>query len=172
MGLLSNLLSSIVSVTKGNNTITWYCDGCNSVLNEQPGFSVDTGTWTCTESGYDNDVSSDNVFESEEAYQEAMGIPRCPFCGGMVRGDAPDAHFWFICKPCGARYCLVDGELISPAEWGRRKRNDRPCSMCGSSLSGGELTLPWEDGNNAHAYVRCPTCGYNNIRYGFGEDDD
>ena len=46
--------------------------------------------WTCTECGFINDVTSDNVYESEEDYQQSMEIPRCPICGGMVQGDAPD----------------------------------------------------------------------------------
>ena len=45
------------------------------------------------------------------------------------------------------------------------------CANCQHSLAGDELTLPWEDGDNNYAYVRCPHCGYANIRYGFGEDD-
>lgn len=46
------------------------------------------------------------------------------------------------------------------------------CESCGQSLEGGDLTLPWEDGDNAYAYVTCPHCGYDNIKYGYGEDDD
>lgn len=46
------------------------------------------------------------------------------------------------------------------------------CINCGEPLSGGELTHPWEDGNNRNAYVRCPHCGYKNIVYGFGENED
>ena len=46
------------------------------------------------------------------------------------------------------------------------------CEICGQSLQWGELTLPWEDGDNKYAYVRCPYCGYENIKYGYGEDDD
>ena len=46
------------------------------------------------------------------------------------------------------------------------------CESCGQSLDSGELTLPWEDGDNPHAYVTCPHCRYENIVYGFGEDDD
>ena len=45
------------------------------------------------------------------------------------------------------------------------------CSNCGRDLEG-ELTLPWEDGNNPEAYVRCKYCGYENTVYGYGEDDD
>ncbi len=46
------------------------------------------------------------------------------------------------------------------------------CPYCGRSLRGGELTLPWEDGDNASAYVRCPHCGEEVYLDGFGEDDD
>jgi DNA-directed RNA polymerase subunit RPC12/RpoP len=46
------------------------------------------------------------------------------------------------------------------------------CINCQQSLSGGELTLPWEDGDNSHAYITCPHCGYENIKCGFGEEDD
>ncbi len=45
------------------------------------------------------------------------------------------------------------------------------CESCGQSLYGGVGSLPWEDGDNAYAYIRCPHCGHENIQYGFGEDD-
>ena len=45
------------------------------------------------------------------------------------------------------------------------------CANCGQILRG-EITLPWEDGDNPYAYVRCRHCGYENIVDGFGEDDD
>ena len=46
------------------------------------------------------------------------------------------------------------------------------CISCGQSLRGGELTLPWEDGDNPEAYIVCPHCGEKNTVYGYGEDDD
>ena len=45
------------------------------------------------------------------------------------------------------------------------------CEGCGQSLAGGDLTLPWEEGDNEYAYVECPHCGYKQIKYGYGEDD-
>ena len=30
-------------------------------MNEQPGFNTNSGRWTCTQCGYDNDVSDNNV---------------------------------------------------------------------------------------------------------------
>ena len=46
------------------------------------------------------------------------------------------------------------------------------CEICDRPLTGGELTLPWEDGNNRYAYVTCPHCGCRNVQYGYGEDED
>ena len=46
------------------------------------------------------------------------------------------------------------------------------CVSCGWPLDGGDLTLPWEDGDNPNAYIICPHCGTENEVYGYGEDDD
>lgn len=133
-------------------------------MNEQDGFNTDSGIWTCTECGYVNDVSSDNVYESDEDYQDAMGIPRCPSCGGMVQGDAPDATYWFNCQSCGERFYLEGGELISTFDTSRNN-SGRICSNCGQSLSGGGYTAPLENRNNPDGYVKCPHCGYVNFEW-------
>lgn len=46
------------------------------------------------------------------------------------------------------------------------------CERCGRPLDNGELTLPWENGDNPYAYVTCPYCGAKNTQDGYGEDDD
>lgn len=48
----------------------------------------------------------------------------------------------------------------------------KTCDCCGMPLEKGELTLPWEDGDNPRAYVTCPHCGKKNTVYGYGEEDD
>lgn len=160
MGLFGRILSSIADAIGSEDT--WYCDGCHSVLNEQDGFNTYSGRWTCTECGYDNDVSEDNLYSSEEEYQEAMGIPRCPSCGGMVQGDSPDATYWFNCTSCGERFYLDCGELVSPFDRSRCT-SSRTCISCGASLSGGEYTAPWENGSNPDGYIKCPSCGCANF---------
>lgn len=42
---------------------SWICDNCNTYMNDQPGFDVSDGTWTCTECGALNDVSENNVVD-------------------------------------------------------------------------------------------------------------
>lgn len=46
------------------------------------------------------------------------------------------------------------------------------CIQCQHSLKGACVTLPWEDDDNPYAYIKCPSCGYENIVEGYGEDDD
>ena len=41
--------------------VTWYCDECNSILNEQDGFTDREGTWECTECGHINDINEDEI---------------------------------------------------------------------------------------------------------------
>ena len=41
--------------------ITWYCDNCGAVLNNQPWFNDHKYTWKCKECGYKNSISWDNI---------------------------------------------------------------------------------------------------------------
>lgn len=45
------------------NEVFWFCDKCETFLNRQPGFNTDSGHWTCSECGFDNDVSAANIDE-------------------------------------------------------------------------------------------------------------
>lgn len=141
----------------------WYCDGCHSVLNNQDGFNTVNGTWECSECGCLNDVSPENLFDSEESYREHMGIPDCPVCGSMVVGDAPDATYWFNCKSCGERFYLEEGELISAFSRKKNQISGQLCRNCGMPLDEGEYVAEWENGNNPDAYIRCAHCNYVNF---------
>lgn len=159
MGFFESIFSSIVS-SFGSSDTEWFCDGCHAKLNEQSGFTTDYSTWECSECGDINDVTDNNLYDSHEDYQAAMGIPPCPACGGIVQGDAPDATAWFNCGGCGERWHLEGGELISPFDRSRRS-SGHTCLSCQRELRG-SLTSAWEDGDNASAYVRCESCGYKN----------
>ena len=49
---------------------------------------------------------------------------------------------------------------------------EKTCASCGKDVRKPVLIMPWENGDNPNAYWECPYCGYENIVYGFGEDDD
>lgn len=50
--------------------VDWYCDQCDEYLNDQPGFYDDGGSWTCTECGQSNSISSDAIIP-ESVMKEA-----------------------------------------------------------------------------------------------------
>lgn len=45
--------------------IDWWCDECISSLNDQPGFTDENDTWTCTECGHVSRIASDNILSAE-----------------------------------------------------------------------------------------------------------
>ncbi len=49
--------------------IDWYCDRCNSYLNNQTGFDDSKYIWPCTECGHKNSISSNNIYESEDDFR-------------------------------------------------------------------------------------------------------
>ena len=55
----------------------------------------------------------------------------------------------------------------------KSKGKEKTCESCQQDFYSERLNLklPWEDGNNAYAYWRCPNCGHKNTEYGYGEDD-
>lgn len=51
------------SVTKSERFpgIEWFCDHCNACLSYQHGFDDHCYVWKCTECGYKNSISLDNI---------------------------------------------------------------------------------------------------------------
>ncbi len=43
--------------------VNWWCDECDALLNIQPGFTDSCGTWVCTECGYENEISEDQIID-------------------------------------------------------------------------------------------------------------
>lgn len=67
---------------------------------------------------------------------------------------------------------MENGRLVEKMLSSRSSSSSGTCQMCQASLAGGDSYMPYEDGSNSHAYIVCPSCKHENIRYGFGEDDD
>ncbi len=49
--------------------VDWWCDRCDSKLNNQENFNDHNYTHKCTECGHKNSISSDNIYESEEDFK-------------------------------------------------------------------------------------------------------
>lgn len=56
------------------NGVVWYCDSCGAVLSLQDGFSDDCGSWECAVCGATNNISEDEIYESEADYQEKSAL--------------------------------------------------------------------------------------------------
>lgn len=48
--------------------IDWWCDRCGAYLNGQSGFNDHKYTWKCTECGFKNSISRDNIYKSHEDF--------------------------------------------------------------------------------------------------------
>lgn len=80
----------------------WHCDWCNAVLNKQYGFDDYCSSWRCTECGHINEISDDNVCESEDDCHRSRHEYSCPNCGGTLN-DQPDFYGeeLYTCTQCG-----------------------------------------------------------------------
>ena len=50
----------------------FHCDNCDALLNDQPGFSSITGSWTCSECGYENDVGPINTHDLLDMFKHGI----------------------------------------------------------------------------------------------------
>lgn len=64
--------------------VTWFCDCCGACLNKQDGFDESYSSWTCTECGHENSLSEDNIYSSEDEYQNSITHYNCPNCGAEL----------------------------------------------------------------------------------------
>jgi hypothetical protein len=92
-------------------------------------------------------------------------LDNCPYCGRPLSG--------FGCLSCDVEFVMEGGKLVERGLSSRGSSdNSGSCEMCQASLHGADRYLPYEDGSNSRAYIKCSSCGHENNRYGFGEDDD
>jgi predicted RNA-binding Zn-ribbon protein involved in translation (DUF1610 family) len=84
-------------------------------------------------------------------------LDHCPYCGTALTG--------FECWSCKVEFVYEDDNLVERELSSRGERPDpeRRCTSCDWPMTHrAEVTAAWEDGDNAEAYVTCPSCGYQN----------
>ena len=127
--------------------VVWYCDSCGAVLNKQSGFYDSCGTWYCTECGHANHISEDEIYESEEDYQNSQKEYECPHCGSKLNDQYSfdsdsDTH---ICTWCDTHLYKDDDEYkvqyrcpfcdaILNEQWGFDENLYYTCDECGKEL--------------------------------------
>ena len=88
--------------------VDWYCDQCNAYLNDQSGFTEDRGTWTCTECGYENSITAnDIIWEGDESGDESGD--NYDFYEDDDYDEVPEG-----CRACGGPYpdCMTSCNLF------------------------------------------------------------
>ena len=81
------------------NDYDWYCDNCLAHLNNQNGFVVENGAWTCTNCGYINKIDYDNTLTEHSHVQEYLAFVHCPNCDAHLIEDGN----YMICPDCQFR---------------------------------------------------------------------
>lgn len=119
--------------------IEWYCDKCNAHLNEQSGFTDRKYIWKCTECGYKNSISEDNIsysygeiktccrchnrfntdfarleFETEtyDLSYANFTEPLCEICSVEVINDQELGYYYEDCEVCGKHFDLCEEEQM------------------------------------------------------------
>ena len=141
---------------------TWFCDCCGACLNKQYGFDENYSSWTCTECGHINNLSGDDIYSSEEEYQNSITHYNCPSCGAELNKQP---SFYeedeYTCESCGEELYKDGGEYVKKytcphcgatlnSQWGFNTwSNYFSCSNCGSQLykSGDEYEEEQQDQN-------------------------
>lgn len=88
--------------------IDWYCDSCNSYLNDQTGFTDNKRLWACDDCGYINELTKENIFNSKADYENSKA-DKCISCqqnlAGSVRTeeweDGDNSSAYVTCRHCG-----------------------------------------------------------------------
>lgn len=78
----------------------------------------------------------------------------CPYCKGELQG--------WGCISCGVEFVLEDDKLVERLLSRQGPPAERRCTSCDTPMKRGEFTAAWQDGDNADAYITCPSCGYQN----------
>lgn len=64
----------------------WYCDRCGEYLNSQSNFDDHKYIWKCTDCGHKNSISSDNIYDSHEEYQNDVDDEEEGVLGSIFKG--------------------------------------------------------------------------------------
>ncbi|MEH0353504.1 MULTISPECIES: hypothetical protein [Rhodococcus] len=106
-----------------------------------------------TSGGSDSDAPSDSSSEGEDF--DYSSIDNCPYCRTALQG--------WGCVSCDVEFALEGDRLVERLLSEQGPQTERRCTGCDTPLKSGYFTAAWEDGDNADAYITCPSCGYQNI---------
>ena len=162
----------------------YFCPHCGAILNDQPGFDPDNGTWICTECGellMDEDVYDGDNYEGVAWF--------CDNCGALLnRQDGfSDSYEKWTCTECGHVNGVTDEDIIDgfrcpscgailDTQSGFDKYDDDwDCEECGAHLHHSYSDDEYEEAEEGpeepeEPEYSCPSCGADlENQYGFSE---
>ena len=144
--------------------VIWHCDSCGAVLNIQSGFYDDCMTWCCTECGHVNLINEDEIYDSEEDYQNSKQVYTCPDCGATLNKQwnfEENSEYW-TCEECQTDlYKDVDGykvlyrcphcdEVLNKQTFFNEYEEYYTCNSCYTDL--------YKSSDKYEILYRCPHC--------------
>ncbi len=154
----------------------YFCPNCGAILNDQPGFDSDSGTWTCQECGkflMDDDIYSGDRFDGVAWY--------CDDCGALLNrqlGFSDSCDTW-TCDECGHINRISEDAILNADEdciecpnCGANLREqydfeeysyDHTCELCDAKLHRDYTSDDFEvvEEDDEEDSIRCPNCGAN-----------
>lgn len=167
----------IESTMENYEGVVWYCDSCNAILNKQSGFDDSLPYWDCTECGHRNEISEDQIYESQEDYENSKKQYTCPNCGANLNDQYlfnEDSEY--TCDDCSTElykngdeyeilYRCPSCDSILNEQYSFDADSEYTCSDCNTEL--------YKNGNEYEALYKCPEChAILNEQSSFNEDDE
>ena len=132
----------------------YFCPHCGAILNDQPGFDPNNGTWTCTECG--TRLMGDDIYEGDIFEGVAWC---CDKCGALLNRQIgfTDAYGSWTCTECGYENGTTESDIIS-------EDPEFECPQCGVSLD-------FQPGFNKYDdNWKCTACG-SHLHHSYSSDE-
>lgn len=165
------------STMENYNGVVWYCDSCNAILNKQSGFDDSLPYWDCTECGHRNEISEDQIYESQEDYENSKKQYTCPNCEANLNDQYLfDEDSEYTCDDCRSElykngdeyeilYRCPSCNSILNEQYSFDADAEYTCSRCNIDL--------YKNGNEYEVLYKCPEChAVLNEQSSFNEDDE
>lgn len=167
----------IESTMENYDGVVWYCDSCNAILNKQSGFDDSLPYWDCTECGHRNEISEDQIYESQEDYENSKKQYTCPNCEANLNDQYLfDEDSEYRCDDCrtelyknGDEYEILyrcpSCNSILNEQYSFDADAEYTCSRCNIDL--------YKNGNEYEVLYKCPEChAILNKQSSFSDDDE
>ncbi len=150
--------------------ILWFCDECNTYLNNQEGFDRKASQHICTKCGYLNDTTFDNIKGMCKDCGKVLANPDASLCEGCKQERKRKAKEWLIkagkiagvvAAVAGTMYVSSqssdsisdDNDYTPLPDWDDEEKDYPICKSCGAKMT------EFDD----WAWYTCPECG-NKVR--------